>query len=145
MTAWDLPDPHLLEAYVEDAMVDQMGHMNNVEYLRLLERVAWDHSWSLGIDWALFQKLNRGMVVRHTELDYLAPARPGDHLELATWIVENDQRISMRRRYQIKRQSDGVTLLRGRTRFVCIAIDSGKPRRMPPEFLNAYQVTAREG
>jgi acyl-CoA thioester hydrolase len=144
MTDWDLPEPHLLEAYVEDSMVDQMGHMNNVEYLRLLERVAWDHSWALGVDWQLFERLNRGMVVRYTELDYLAPARPGDHLELATWIVENDNRISMMRRYQIKRQADGVTVLRGRTRFVCIAIDSGKPRRMPPEFINAYKVTAQD-
>lgn len=144
MSDWDLANPHLLEAYVEDSMVDQMGHMNNVEYLRLLERVAWDHSWALGVDWQLFESLNRGMVVRHTELDYLAAARPGDHLELATWIVENDSRISMIRRYQIKRQADGVTVLRGRTRFVCIAIDSGKPRRMPPEFINAYKVTAKE-
>lgn len=144
MIAWDLPDPHLLKAYVEDSMVDQMGHMNNVEYLRLLERVAWDHSWALGVDWNLFSQLNRGMVVRHTELDYVAACKPGDHLELATWIVANDNRISMRRRYQIRRQRDGVTVLRGETRFVCIAIDSGKPRRMPPEFINAYRVTATE-
>lgn len=144
MIAWDLPDPHLLKAYVEDSMVDQMGHMNNVEYLRLLERVAWDHSWALGVDWNLFSQLNRGMVVRHTELDYVAACKPGDHLELATWIVANDNRISMRRRYQIRRQRDGVTVLRGETRFVCIAIDSGKPRRMPPEFINAYRVTASE-
>src|SRR5690606_40017415 len=66
-------------------------------YLRLLERVAWDHSWALGVDWQLFERLNRGMVVRYTELDYLAPARPGDHLELATWIVENDNRIRDRK------------------------------------------------
>lgn len=144
MTGWDLPDPHLLEAYVEDSMVDRMQHMNNVEYLRLLERVAWDHSWSLGVDWDLFEELNRGMVVRNTELEYLAPAKPGDNLMLATWIVQNDNRISMRRRYQIKRPSDGVTILRGRMRLVCVAIDSGKPRRMPPEFLKAYQVTATE-
>lgn len=144
MSQWDLPDPHVLEAYVEDSMMDQMGHMNNVEYLRLLERVSWDHSWALGIDWNVFHKLNRGMVVRHTDLDYLAPAYAGDHLELATWIVKNDSRITMRRRFQIRRQRDGVTILRASIRFVCVAVDSGKPRRMPPEFIRAYRVTATE-
>lgn len=144
MTGWDLPDPHVLEALVEDNMVDQFGHVNNVEYLRLLERVAWDHSWALGVDWNLYAHLDRGMVVRHTDLDYLAPAFPGEHLELGTWIVENDNRISMIRRYQIRRQSDGVTVLRGRMKLVCISIESGKPRRMPPEFIHAYRVTARE-
>ena len=50
----------------------------------------------------------------------------------------------MTRRYQIVRESDGRTLLRGRTRWVCVALDSGKPRRMPPEFLQGYQITASE-
>jgi acyl-CoA thioester hydrolase len=27
---------------------------------------------------------------------------------------------------------------------VCVAIDSGKPRRMPPEFIEGYAVTATE-
>ncbi len=144
MSDWDLPDPHLLEAAVDDSMIDRMQHMNNVEYLALLERVAWDHSHALNITWEVFEKLNRGMVVRHTELDYLAPVRPNEKLTLATWIVENNKRISMIRRFQIKRQSDGVTVMRARMKLVCIAIDSGKPRRMPPEFVNAYQVTAVE-
>ena len=61
-----------------------------------------------------------------------------------TWIVDNDQRISITRRYQIVRESDGVTLLRGRTKWVCVALDSGKPRRMPPEFLTGYRPTAQE-
>jgi acyl-CoA thioester hydrolase len=84
------------------------------------------------------------MVARHTEADYLAPAFEGEHLKIGTWIVENDQRISITRRYQIVRESDGRTLLRGRTRWVCVALDSGKPRRMPPEFLQGYQITANE-
>ncbi|WP_231883897.1 thioesterase family protein, partial [Alcanivorax sp. HI0044] len=66
------------------------------------------------------------------------------NLKIGTWIVHNDERISITRRYQIVRESDGLTLLRGRTRWVCVALDSGKPRRMPPEFLKGYQITADE-
>ncbi len=68
----------------------------------------------------------------------------GEKLLIGTWIVENDQRISITRRYQIVRESEGVTRLRRRTRCVCVALDSGKPRRMPPEFLAGYQPTAQE-
>lgn len=143
-SGWDLPSPHIMTMTVPTAAIDVMGHANNVEYLRWLEQIAWDHTRALGLGWEKYQQLNRGMVARHTELEYLSPAFADDELEIGTWIVENDQRISMVRRYQIRRPADGVTLLRGRTRWVCVAIDSGKPRRMPPEFIDGYALTAVE-
>ncbi|MCB1837817.1 MAG: acyl-CoA thioesterase [Alcanivoracaceae bacterium] len=142
--SWDLPDPFILPMTVPASAIDVMGHANNCEYLRWLEAIAWEHTRHLGLGWDKYQELNRGMVARHTELDYLAPAFENDALQIGTWIVENDRRISMVRRYQILRPADGVTLLRGHTRWVCVAIDSGKPRRMPPEFIEGYAVTATE-
>ena len=139
---WDFPAPHLLAMTVPREAIDVMGHANNVEYLRWLENVAWDHSNRLGLDWECYRRLDRAMVARHTELDYLAPAFAGDELLLATWIVENDGRLSITRRYQVLRPADGRTLLRGSTQWVCVEISTGKARRMPPEFLAGYRVTA---
>ncbi|MDF1819934.1 MAG: thioesterase family protein [Alcanivoracaceae bacterium] len=144
MTAWDLPEPYVLTMTVPDEAIDVMGHANNCEYLRWLERIAWAHTEALGLGWDVYQTLNRGMVARHTELEYLAAAFAGDELQIGTWIVENDQRLSIVRRYQIVRVSDQATLLRGRTRWVCVALDSGRPKRMPPEFVSGYAVTADE-
>ena len=144
MSNWDLPNVHVLDVTVPAEAIDVMGHVNNTEYLRFMEQIAWHHTTVLGLGWDLYQKLNRGMVARHTEVEYLAPAFEGEKLQVGTWIIENDQRISIARRYQIIRESDGVTLLRGKTRWVCVALDSGKPRRMPPEFLQGYKVTASE-
>ncbi|MGB1221777.1 MAG: acyl-CoA thioesterase [Alcanivoracaceae bacterium] len=144
MTAWDLPEPYVLTMTVPDEAIDVMGHANNCEYLRWLERIAWAHTEALGLGWDVYQTLNRGMVARHTELEYLAAAFVGDELQIGTWIVENDQRLSIVRRYQIVRVSDQATLLRGRTRWVCVALDSGRPKRMPPEFVSGYAVTADE-
>ena len=141
---WDLPNVHVLEFVVPTEAIDVMGHVNNTEYLRFMEQIAWDHTTVLGLGWDLYQKLNRAMVARRTEVDYLAPAFEGEKLIIGTWIVNNDERISITRRYQIIRESDGVTLLRGRTQWVCVALDSGKPRRMPAEFIKGYQVTASE-
>ena len=44
----------------------------------------------------------------------------------------------MERRFQLVRNSDGVTVLRGRWDLVCIEIGSGRPRRMPREFFEIY-------
>ena len=76
-------------------------------------------------------------VLRH-EVDYLASAYEGQQLQMATWIVESDQRLKMTRHFQLWRPDDAVTLLRARTTFVCIEISTGKPKRMPVEFVEGY-------
>lgn len=139
---WDHPHPHIVAMTVGHESIDVMGHANNVEYLRWLEHVAWDHSNVLGLDWAAYQRLDRAMVARRTELEYLAPAFEGDDLLIATWIVENDGRVSITRQYQLVRPKDGKTLLRGKTQWVCVAISSGALKRMPPEFVTGYRTTA---
>jgi acyl-CoA thioester hydrolase len=135
---WDVPAPFIESATIAAADVDRFGHTNNVVYLSLLERVAWSHSESLGLDFDAYEKLGAGCVARRHELDYLAPTFAGEQLWLATWVHENDFRLSMWRRYQIVRASDRKTVLRGQTQWVCVDMKSGRPKRMPPEF-QAYQ------
>jgi acyl-CoA thioester hydrolase len=136
-TAWDAPNPHVLPVDVVAAHIDLMQHVNNVHYLQWLEDVAWDHSVALGMRPADYARLGQGMVVRRHELDYVAPALLADRVLLATWIVGLD-RLSLHRRYQFVRESDGATLFRGATHFVCVEIASGKVRRMPAEFTEVY-------
>jgi len=135
--AWDAPAPHVMTMDVTPAHIDLMQHVNNVHYLQWLENVAWDHSVALGMRPEDYTRLGHGMVVRRHELDYVAPALLGDRVLLATWIVGLD-RLSLHRRYQFVRESDGATLFRGATHFVCVEIASGKVRRMPPEFAEVY-------
>ena len=67
-----------------------------------------------------------------------AAAYEGDALQLGTWISESDQRLKMKRNFQLIRPADGATLLRAQTTFVCIELSSGKPKRMPVEFIDGY-------
>ena len=97
MIEWDLPNVHELEVVVAPESIDVLGHLNNTEYLRYMEKIAWQHTQVLGLGWDEYQRLNRCMVARHTEVDYLAPAYQGEKLRIGTWIVENDQRISITR------------------------------------------------
>ena len=69
----------------------------------------------------------------------LLPTREGEAFTLATWLCASDGRSSMERRFQLVRDSDGATVVRGRWELVCIELSSGRARRLPPEFLAVYQ------
>ncbi|TRX75948.1 acyl-CoA thioesterase [Pseudomonas mangiferae] len=135
---WDLPDPFVIDLMVAADDIDGLGHANNAVYVTWLERCAWRHSQRLGLDLAEYRRLDRAMAVVRHEIDYLASAYEGEALEMGTWIVESDQRLKMDRCFQLVRPADGLTLLRARTTFVCIELSTGRPKRMPPEFVEGY-------
>lgn len=139
---WDLPGPFVLELAVEASAIDEYDHANNADYLRWIEQVCWAHSESLGLDLARYRELDRALAVHRHELDYLAPAFLGERLALATWIVGDNGRLTLTRRFQLIRPADGRTLLRARTRFVCIELTSGRPRRLPEEYRRIYGAAA---
>jgi acyl-CoA thioester hydrolase len=139
---WDVADPFVQPVTVQASDLDEFGHTNNVIYLSWLERVAWAHSTSLRLTMADYRRLGCGVVARRHELEYLAPTFAGDRLLLGTWVQENDGRLTMWRGYQIRREGDGKTVLRGRTHWVCVDLGTGKPCRMPREFVEAYRPAA---
>jgi len=96
------------------------------------------HSVALGLDLERYRALDRAMVIRHSEFDDLRASRENDAIAVATWIVDWDRKLSMRRRFQVVRVTDGITLLRAAMRFVCIELSSGRPRRLPQEFIDGY-------
>lgn len=135
---WDYPGPHTLQTRVEAADMDGLNHTNNAVYVNWCQQAAWSHSVAVGMDLARYRELDRAMAITRSEFDYLQASREGDEIVVATWIVAWDRRLTMRRRFQVVRISDGVTLLRAAMRFACIEVSSGRPRRMPQEFLDAY-------
>mgnify|MGYP003590996677 CR=1 FL=1 len=135
---WDYPTPHIIALTPLPEDIDGLSHTNNAVYVQWCETVAWSHSASIGLDISDYQRLDRGMAIRHAEYDYLRPSTLGDRLLLGTWLTGSDRRISLERRFQIIRTSDFTTILRGRWELVCIELSSGNPRRMPEEFRQIY-------
>ncbi len=135
---WDHPNPHLLNTVVEARDIDGLNHTNNAVYVRWCEQVAWSHSVELGLDLAAYERLNRAMAITHSEYHYLQASREGERIVVATWIVSWDRKLTMQRHFQVVRESDGLTLMRGKMRFACIELSSGRPRRLPQEFLDGY-------
>jgi acyl-CoA thioester hydrolase len=138
VTDWDLPSPFVLALTPQPGDIDGLGHTNNAVYVQWCEQAGWAHSEALGLSLADYRRLDRAMAIREGHYDYLLPSFEGESLVLGTWLTASDGRLTMERRFQLRRASDGVTLVRGRWVLVCIAIGSGQPKRMPPEFLAIY-------
>ena len=135
---WDHPRPYTLPVMPQPGDIDGLNHTNNAVYVQWCEAVAWAHSEALGLSLADYRRLDRAMAIRRGEYDYLLPTAAGEALTLGTWLVASDGRLAMERRFQLLRNDDGATILRGRWQLVCIELSSGRPRRMPPEFCEAY-------
>lgn len=136
--SWQYPQPFISQWQVTAEQIDHYQHANNVAYVRQLEITSWTHSNQLGLDIEQYQSLDRGMAISRHEINYLAAAYLHDVIDCATWIVECDGRLKLAREFQFIRRSDQQTLLTARTEFVCIALSTGKPKRMPKVFADTY-------
>ena len=134
--SWDLPSPFIHERVAVHTEIDGYGHVNNVVYIAWMDDCAWAHSTERGIPPELCRRLGRGMAVWRTQAHYLGAAYEGDRIEVATWPVLNDRKLRIERRFQIRRKSDGATLVRALVHYVCIDLATGKAKRMPLEFTN---------
>ena len=139
MPGWDLPETFVHRVSAVDSDIDAYGHVNNSVYLRWLDQTAWAHSSALGVTPEHCVEMRRGMVVWRSQLHYLAPTFAGDSLEIGTWLIFEDARLRVDRRFQIRRPADDRTLLRGLIHYVCVDLDSGRPKRMPHEFIDRYR------
>ena len=135
---WDYPNPFTLPAQPQLGDIDGLQHTNNAVYVQWCEKIGWAHSESLGLALADYQRLDRAMAIRRGEYDYLLPTGALEELTMATWLMATTSKLSMERRFQLVRNRDHATILRGRWDLVCIELSTGQPRRMPPEFCETY-------
>jgi acyl-CoA thioester hydrolase len=145
---WDFPQPFTLPVSPSVIDIDGLNHTNNAVYVQWCEKIGWAHSEALGLNLTDYQRLDRAMAIRRGEYDYLLPTLVDDKLTLGTWLLARDGKLQMERRFQLIRDRDQTTVLRGRWELICIEISSGRARRIPPEFDRVYRpamITLQEG
>jgi acyl-CoA thioester hydrolase len=120
---------------VEPSDIDELGHANNVVWVRYVNEAAIAHSRSVGFDHATYVALRIIWVVRRHDVEYLVPALEGQELEALTWIADLRGATSRRRTVIVR---DGQTLLRAETTWALIDTESGKPRRIPKDMMARY-------
>jgi acyl-CoA thioester hydrolase len=114
---------------IDPSDIDQMGHVNNVVYLRWVQDVAVAH-WLAAAPAVDLNKL-LWVVIRH-EIDYKQPAFLGDEIVACTW-VGTATRITFERHTEVLRASDRSVLARARTVWCPINPKTGKPTAVSAE------------
>jgi acyl-CoA thioester hydrolase len=123
------PSPFELKIPVEPADIDDLGHVNNVTYLRWVQDVAVAH-WR-AIASVEDQAKLWWVVVRH-EIDYKHPAHLGDGIIAKTW-VGTASRVRFERYTELLRASDRCLLAKARTLWCPIDAATGKPASVGPD------------
>jgi acyl-CoA thioester hydrolase len=115
--------------HVEASDIDELGHVNNVVYVRWVQDVATAH-WRAVASVAAQAELV-WMVLRH-EIDYKHQAVLGDEVLLRTWVgaVEG---LRFERHTEVLRHSDRKLLAQARTLWCPIDARTGRPRRVSDE------------
>lgn len=137
-TEWLHPNPFTRQFTVTDQHIDALGHTNNKVYSQWCEDTAWLHSARLGIEAGDYQKLDRAMVIHRAEYDYHQPALQGDQVLVETWLVTGKGKLTMQRYFQFFNMTSNGLLFQGKWQLVCIKLSTGKPIKMPKEFIQCY-------
>jgi len=112
-----------LSVAVDASDIDQLGHVNNVVYLRWVQDVAVAH-WR-AIATAKQQAEIVWVVVRH-EIDYKRAAHQGDEVIACTWVGEAGVR-DFERFTDILRAQDRKLLAHARTLWCPLDARTGRP------------------
>lgn len=129
--------PDYAEALVaSETDVDGLGHVSNVAYVRWVQEIAIAHSSAVGWDWDAYLRFGAAFVVRRHELDYLLPVFAGERVELVTSIASWSAATSVRRTRIVR--DDGREALRAATTWALVSLETGRPRRIPPEIVQAF-------
>ncbi len=140
LTPFDVPHPapFLCDVVVgSGSQPNPIDHVSNIEFVRWLDRSAQLHADSLGYTrrWLVDNGL-MWFVARH-EIDYLAEARPGEGLVLATW-VRDMHRVRSWRDYVVVRPDDQTAVCRAATLWVLVDLASRRPTRIPAAMARTF-------
>ena len=129
-------EPYELPIDVQPEDIDELGHVNNVTYLRWVQEAATAH-WR-AVAAPADQEQLYWVVVRH-EIDYLHPAMPGDRIVARTWVGAAT-RIKFDRHTELLRERDRKPLARARTVWCPIDARTGKPTTVSADVRAVFSI-----
>lgn len=119
--------------------IDALGHVNNVVYVQWMQDVATAHIDVLGLGIAQYLELKHAMVAVEHHVQYRKACFLDEEIILRTWLSDLNAMYSIRQ-YVFYRPSDQAILFLANTKWACVEIATGRPKRLSPTFSQAYQV-----
>ncbi|MBF0453854.1 MAG: tol-pal system-associated acyl-CoA thioesterase [Magnetococcales bacterium] len=123
-----------VRVYYEDT--DSGGVVYHSNYLNFMERARTEWLRALGFEQnRLAQESGLVFAITRMEVQFLAPARLDDTLQVSVTLVKQGQ-ASLNLAQEIVRERDGRLLIQATARIAMLNRQF-KPTRMPPAFLAA--------
>lgn len=119
--------------------IDGQGHVNNLEYVKWMQRAAVEHSTAQGWSPERYRPIGAGWVVRSHHIEYLQPAFAGDAIVVQTSVADF-KKIQSLRKYKIFRPDDNTVLTVAETNWVFVGAERRGPRRIPQELRDSFIV-----
>lgn len=120
---------HLIQVLSPD--IDELGHVNNVVYVRYIQEVAAAH-WEVIASAELKDKY-LWVVLRH-EIDYRNPAFLNDGIMGTTWVGESNG-AKFERFVKLVRTSDQKVLAEAKTIWCMLDAKTMRPTRIGDNIL----------
>ena len=115
--------------------IDDLGHLNNVAYARLIEDIARAHAAHVGMDMNTLRDSGRLPVMLEHHLKYRRAGFLGDVLTVSTEILMMGG-LRAKRHNQISRGEE--VLVDSQTDWVWIDTKTGRPKAIPAAALEAF-------
>lgn len=124
---------------VDERDLDDLGHANNISYLKWMQSAALAHSAAQGWPVEAYREIGHGWVVRSHHIEYLVPARLGDRIVVRTFVA-NLKKVTSLRRFVMLRVSDEVVLAKAATDWVFVEYSTGTVKRILSSVAAAFEV-----
>lgn len=125
-----------IRIYLEDT--DAGGIVYHAKYLHFMERARTEWVRSRGVGLRAGLNDNISYVVQRMSIHYAVPARLDDELVITAEPFDFG-RVWMDFRQQVVRAQDRKLLAEADVRVACVALDSGRPRRLPENMLGVLE------
>ena len=115
---------------------DSYGHVNNAQYLTLLEEARTEFMDELGCPLEGYIKQGLYITVTEVHIKYRKPAVTGDRLEVFIWVpVMKKAQVAFQQ--EIRLAGSGELIATATVNCACIK--DGKPTGMPKDFMRVLE------
>jgi acyl-CoA thioester hydrolase len=137
-----VPLTHLRAFRVRHYECGPDGLVQAANYLRYMQEAAFDASAAAGYDMARYEAMGCHWLIRETEVEYHAPLRYGQTVEVRTWVADF-RRVRSRRAYEFRLPADGTRspgalVARAHTDWVFLDTETLRPATIPGEMRVAF-------
>jgi acyl-CoA thioester hydrolase len=120
---------------VDAADIDELGHVNNVVYLRYAQDIAIAH-WRSRADETMLSGFV--WVVRRHEADYRAALTLGDEVEVRTWVDDAPQGATWARFVEIRKAASDRPAVHIKSDWALLDAATRRVKRVPMEIVERF-------